>query len=648
MSAKSPTASVVITNPPKSEEALPTQCYICQTKFSATVHSVLQLCDCRVAVCQQCAINRMVLNDEFALDCQVCGSKVDSSVHTGIIRNAQKVKELADKYIERASRFFRLPVPSVVDPTVSQFYPLLSRFGRMEGLSQHLSGLLVNNEQKDSEGVVSTQRKKLNVNLVKLTLARVEHLRAGPLKEIQEMTEPMGNITIEEREGSLPLGPLKLLHLTKNVYLERLLALSGCDCCGGNNSEIDTSCVTCHNQIRPGESVLLSCSCEVLICRGCAVRGFISSKYTYRKGISCPSCSKNSMISFGNIEKAKEEEESILAVMVRQYSTAGVTYCSKSILDLRKLLEHLNSAGIAPPPLKPKEVTDHLSFHQIELELSRIYVALERKKSRHERLVKKEKKSVVKKLHSGKEEGKEAEFNEDEMKGKKGAGAKKKKGDKEGELEFDQIVVYDNKADENYLYEASERDVGYDLPIGPLRLLRFKKNPYVEMYLANTSQEEDESHLSPQEKEVADMIKRDRFNVFKPKFNTMCPKCTLNPQSLECIRSHLRTTHEITRKDEIDKFMNQVVLQPVADHIIPLVPMKGRVEHVTPPMAPIGRPDSSKLHDVSRLTKMVGIFLSNESQSLTSVALELGVLSRTVFLVLAPHVSSSKVPLCYL
>lgn len=601
-------------------DVLPTQCYICQSKFSATVHSVLQLCDCRVAVCQQCAINRMILNDEFTLDCLICGFKVDSSHNTGIIRNAMKVKELVDKYIERASRFYRIPVPSVIDPTVSQCYPLLSRFGKNEALAPHVTEFLKgsNNSSEGGENGSTTQRRKLNVSYLKLQLARVEHLRAGPLKEMEELDiDSIGNITIEEKDGSLPLGPLKLLYLAKNVYLERLLALGGSDCCGaGNGREIDANCVTCHTTIQPGESIQFSCNCEVLTCRGCAIKGFVSSKHTYRKGIACPSCHKNSMISFSNIEKAKEEEESIIAMMVRQYSTGGVTYSSKSILDLRKLLERLYAGGAAPntpAAMKTKEAIHELSFHQIQLELARIYVSLERKKSRHEKIIKKEKKSSTKKA-SKEDDGKEAEFSEADMKGKKAGGAgggvkgnNKKKGDKDGDIEVDQVLSYDNKADEVYFYEESDRDRGYDLPIGPLRLLRFRSNPYVELYLANTNtggyedSDEDGHHvpLDPREREIADLVKAHRFNPFKPKFHTVCPKCTINPQNLECVRMHLKTDHQISRKDEIEKFMKLVTLQPVGYEpfaALPFPPLRNLGGETTaPPGIPLSHDLSIKL-----------------------------------------------------
>lgn len=562
-----------------SEDVLPAQCYVCQSRFSANVHTVLQLCDCKVAICQQCAINRMVLTEDFTLDCLICGYKVDSSANTGIIRNVSRVKELVDKYLERSFRFFKLPIPPKADPTVSQYYPLLVKFTRIPELAPFLSEFL-QAPPSDSDSNQTVQRRKLNASYMKLQLARAEQMRGGELPELA--TEPAGNISIVEKAGELSLGPLRYLQLTRNIYLERLLSLGGSDCCGNERREIDTTCITCHSNILPGESIQFSCSCEMLLCRGCAVRSFAASKNTYRKGIACPLCTRNSMISFGNVEKAKEEEQSIVYMLTRQFSTGGVTYSSKSVIDLRKLLEHLYNSGAAPMR-KTKDEIHGMSFHQVELELSRIYVIMERKKTRHDRLIKKEKKPVVKKT---KEEGKEAEFSIADMKGKKGGGVNKKKKDADaGDIEVDQVVTYDNSADEQYLFQASERDRGYDLPVGPLRLLRFRVNPFIEMYLAYTSSED-----APTDGKGA-LLYMQRFNQFKPRFNTVCPKCTINPQNMGCVRAHLKTCHDVTRKDEIEKFLKQVNVQPVAveTYPYPYPQSKTMSADANPPAAPFGR-----------------------------------------------------------
>jgi hypothetical protein len=533
------------------EGSLPTQCYICHAKFSSDVHSVLQLCSCNVSACQQCVVNRMIMNEDLSFDCLICGFKLDSCFNTGILCNTSRAKDLTDKYLERAFRFFKLPLPPKKDATLSQYYPLLLKFNRIRELAPHFSEFLRCEETATSENV-QKERRKLNVNYLKIQLARAEHLRGGTLAD---ETLEGGNLTIVEKPGSLPLGPLKCLNLTKNVFLERLLDLSGSNCCGGLCREVDAACVTCHEQIQPEESILLSCNCETLMCRGCAIRGFVSSKNTYRKGITCPTCQKSSVISMSHTDKAKEEELSIIDMMVHKYSPTGTTYSSTSIIDLRKLLEHLYSSGL-PAATKTHDQVHMMSFNQVQLELCRIYVHLERKKTKHEKIIKKEKHTPTKK--SAVDE-KEAEFDLEEAKGKKKA---KKKDDKELELPAtDQAVLtYENKEDENYFYEASQKDKGFDLPIGPLRLLRFRRNPMVELYLANSNLNESMDVCNDS---IAELIKRHRFNHFKPRINTMCPRCTINPQNMECVKQHLKVIHGITRKDEVEKVLKAVIQQPV-------------------------------------------------------------------------------------
>jgi hypothetical protein len=198
---------------------LPPQCYICQTSFSATVHTVLQLCDCSVAVCQQCSIDRIMMNEDLTLDCLICGFKVDTNTNTGILRNTSRAKELADKYLERAFRFYKLPLPPKKDATSSQYYPVLVKLTRIPELATHLSELLHGEEVSTSENA-QKERRKLNASYLKIQLARAEHLRSGALAD---ETLEGGNLTIEEKPGSLPLGPLKCLNFTRHTVTRWIL-----------------------------------------------------------------------------------------------------------------------------------------------------------------------------------------------------------------------------------------------------------------------------------------------------------------------------------------------------------------------------------------------------------------------------------------
>jgi hypothetical protein len=531
------------------------------------------------------------------LDCSICGNKVAPSAN-GIIRNVEKVKDSIDGYLERAFKFFKLPVAARGSTSFYAFQPLIAKFNKIDNLAPFVREYYASPSSGEGEEDGETSvivRKKQSVTALKSKLARIECLRAGELGK-SEIPIALGNTslpdTAEVETGSkgyaLPAGALMHLHLTKDVFLNKLLFLS--DTMKDVKEVINPYCITCHDIIHEGESIQFSCDCEMLLCRSCAIKQFLSSKNTYRKGLTCPCCHVTSMISFTNVERAKEEELSIIETLIRQYSTAEKKYSSKSIGDLRKLLEYLCSFPTPslslslPSSIKDQltsEVIHTLSFNQVQLELVRIYVYLERMKPKHGKIILKsiDKKVPKKNKKSGEED---AYFDEEEMKG--GKKGKKKKGDKdevEGGGDIEEVKYYENKEDESYFFENSERDKGFDLPIGPLRLLLFRKDPYVELYLAHTHlpaastslrsfREEEENieegegkQLFLDDKHFWEFSDRHRFDQFKPKYNTPCCKCSINPQNMDYIQMHLRTEHSITRRDEIEKFMKQIQITPI-------------------------------------------------------------------------------------
>jgi hypothetical protein len=589
-------------SPNVKTDILPTHCYVCTS--SASHHApVLQLCDCRVAMCESCAVERVCCTDEFTLDCSICGNKVAPSAN-GIIRNVDKVKDSIDGYLERSFRHFKLPVPAKGSTSFYAFQPLIAKFNKIENLAPFVREYYVSSSTaleygESGEEAVDVDasvvaRKKHSANMMKLKLARVEYLRDGELMSklgVKTEIKAVGNITVPtaDEEHFLPLGPLKYLRLTKDIFLEKLLLFS--DPMKDSKEVINPCCVTCHDNIHEGESLLFSCDCDMLMCRCCAIKQFLSSKNTYRKGLSCPCCHVISMISFDNVEKAKEEELSIIETIVKQYSTAEKKYSSKSIGDLRKLLQQCSSSISFPSFIKDKlssEAIHSLSFNQVQLELVRIYVYLERKKPKHGKIIMK---SIDKKVSKKNKKEEDAYFDEEEM--KSGKKAKKKKDDKDEMNEVvdpEEVKYYENKEDERYFFEDSEKDKGFDLPVGPLRLLHFKTNPYVELFLSHIylssssmglgsfSEKEEEAYgreedkieegeeqrLFLDDKHFWDFNDHHRFDQFKPKHNTPCCKCSINPQNMDYIQMHLRTEHSITRRDEIEKFMKQIQITPVA------------------------------------------------------------------------------------
>jgi fluoride ion exporter CrcB/FEX/transcription elongation factor Elf1 len=120
-------------SPNVKTDILPTHCYVCTS--SASHHApVLQLCDCRVAMCESCAVERVCCTDEFTLDCSICGNKVAPSAN-GIIRNVDKVKDSIDGYLERSFRHFKLPVPAKGSTSFYAFQPLIAKFNKIENLA---------------------------------------------------------------------------------------------------------------------------------------------------------------------------------------------------------------------------------------------------------------------------------------------------------------------------------------------------------------------------------------------------------------------------------------------------------------------------------------------------------------------------------
>jgi hypothetical protein len=124
---------------------LPTQCYVCTEPFSGACRSVLMLCPCKVAICQRCAISQMVQTEDFSLECQICGFKLDGD--SGVIRNITKMKAAQDKYLERAWKFFGLDAVPEKSRAWSKFIPLMQKFTSI-GLGKYINDLRMQNDEK--------------------------------------------------------------------------------------------------------------------------------------------------------------------------------------------------------------------------------------------------------------------------------------------------------------------------------------------------------------------------------------------------------------------------------------------------------------------------------------------------------------------
>ena len=130
-----------------------------------------------------------------------------------------------------------------------------------------------------------------SADYVRLCLARAEQYRQSKGYAIQRDT------LIED----LPLGPLEAMKFKNDYALERIT----------NGMQIDSTCVVCRSLIRPGESVLFTCKCCIVQCRGCVTLSIGLHKDTYRKdpvGIKCPICRQFSHNAVTNTHKAIDDE----------------------------------------------------------------------------------------------------------------------------------------------------------------------------------------------------------------------------------------------------------------------------------------------------------------------------------------------------
>jgi hypothetical protein len=641
-------SSSIIPYQENGEEILPIQCYICETKISEKCRSVLQLWSCSVVACQSCAINRMAWNEEFALDCLICGSKVDTS--TGIIRNLEKVKEAEEKYLERAFKYYKLPVPSKNSRAMTKFQALKLKFAD-SGFKKYTNELHLSSSSS-SKG--NTYRQKQDLSYIRLQLSRIEHIRGGSLADMEGIEN--NDLTIDE-EKNLPLGPLLYLQLSRNIFLERLITASSLN--ENNDSTaaiaeeeeiIDTTCVICQDRIKAGNTVLFSCDCLMLICYKCAINDLINSTTTYRRGVKCPCCRQYSLISFANIDECKNEEDRLLKLLIANHSDKDNHYSFRSVTDLKRLLEFLWSNGFLPSNWCCD--IHSLSIHQVRLELSRLYIYLERKKLEETGI---ETIKIGKKENERKDDEPSSPFTSSVSSNRKLSPPpppppKRKetmKDDEDGVMRFsssnddedDNMIVIDEDEDPAVRYEE-EKDSDFPIPLGPLRFLKLKNNPYVELYLNHTTFEAEEdvfekidwslfrfnpnaassstsssssTALIPKIK-IEDTAKpvvvnsENRFDIFKPKWNIICPKCSINPQNKTYLRFHLENIHDINDFDELEKLMSLAECSPCPPLIRRPKPISS-VAIVSKPTTPVKakKPSSSSLTPTSLASPGKGI-----------------------------------------
>ena len=502
------------------EEILPTQCYICESRINSECRSVLQLCPCRVVICQRCVLYQMVDDENFAFQCLICGNKVDSN--SGVIRNVEKMKEAEDRYLRRAFNFFGIQMPPKSSRARTKYSPLLQRFAAC--------GLQI---VTDNYHVKKEEGKKTSLPFLKLQLARMEDLRGGPLQD-PDLTLPKESsfpdeINDQDGEVTLPLGPILYLQLSRNIFLERMLS---------PEDEIDIHCVACRSPVKQNQSVLFSCDCVMLLCRTCALQDIISSPNTYRKGVRCPTCRSSSVISFENLEAVKQEESSLIERAIEEFSVEeGRNFSSRSPNDMKLLCENIWSKGRAPKGFS----TDFTGFNltQTKLLLARLYCYIEQHRSSQEIRI---------------EEGFDLPLGP------------------LNHLQWKPNVFLELYIAHSQFEDEIDALTDFDWS-------QFKFNPDIAVQMLRFSKKEEKLNVIP----LSSLPVEDnsRFDRFRPQFNTRCPKCGCNPQNSDYVRKHLLNHHNLNLEAVEEEMKNITYIKASYDQRQPRD--INSIPHRTPP-----------------------------------------------------------------
>jgi len=326
-------------------DTLPIQCYYCSQKISEEVQSVLLTCSCLATMCQECAKYQLIINlnnqdlDSFSiLQCQICG--LNTPINAGFVHNIEKVKKAEEGLLKRAFASFSITIPRRSADKIDKYIPLIKKFSEIS-LTRSANELL------DCK----------NIDVMKLTLARIEYLRNGPLDEEIFFDWPYEQI----ESDCLPLGPLNFIKFTRNNVLEKLLT---------EPYEIDMSCFCCGELITIGNTVLFSCECLQNICKECAIITMLNNKRTYHDGLLCSFCKRFSTVSFGNVKEVHKEEVTVLKKVIERLNvTTGKKY-GTSKNKLREIIqEHYFLRSLTP---KGFVLEENCTLEQLKLQLVRL------------------------------------------------------------------------------------------------------------------------------------------------------------------------------------------------------------------------------------------------------------------------------------
>ena len=293
------------------------------------VAPVLLMCDCLVGICQECAKKELlimfsaerhkkkVLPDivasgnkyEACLCCPKCNAKVSSHRHD-IIKGVENALEAEE----------RLLLAAMTDAGMSYY--------------KHTTDLAELQRCWDKLNEDSAMPIKTEPNVLSDTSSPNEE--AEPV-QVARLRKKIAALAYEHNPHYD--NPLDMLSFTTNSILSRVqeqqlsqnTSSTGLEHSHHEGVSGITECIVCTNMLHIGCSVQLTCSCNHIMCRNCALINIHYRPETYHQGVSCPQCRTLSPGVLQSTHTVREIED-LLLQSARHYATNRLlTFREKSV-----------------------------------------------------------------------------------------------------------------------------------------------------------------------------------------------------------------------------------------------------------------------------------------------------------------------------
>ena len=324
-------------------------------------NSVLLLCDCLTSICKDCARKELVRNPftyKSYITCPNCKTKVnyapDSVGVANIINGVEEAIDAEEKLIRRAFAHFgikhsgseRITNEIKLKACLTNLkFP--NETGRNLKLPHDLIEAIANQANSNrrttntSEPTVSVDVPYYRHQIARLAFDKLEHVS-------DDDGDNGGDKKEEVDDGDMfKIKPPNRIDFAHNVALEQyLLSQSRASSHSSSSSSTATSsateqaaaagltavpldehvtsgvnsknngpkfneCVTCHEVIRAGCSVQLTCCCVGMMCRKCTLSWMPARVSTY-SGVECALCHQISMSSVLNVSFLQQCEDALI------------------------------------------------------------------------------------------------------------------------------------------------------------------------------------------------------------------------------------------------------------------------------------------------------------------------------------------------